>query len=127
MFGAPELTDDEMVRIVALARLLLGAQVNLQAPPNLSPAAHRRLILAGINDWGGISPLTLDYVNPEAPWPHIDALRETCLEQGFELRARLPIYPEYIDQRWVDPRMFESLAAFRGTALSPIESGAVAV
>jgi FO synthase len=127
MFGAPELTDDEMVRIVALARLLLGPQVNLQAPPNLSPAAHGRLIRAGINDWGGISPLTLDYVNPEAPWPHIDVLRETCLEQGFELRARLPIYPEYMDERWVDPRMFESLAAFSGTALSPIESGAVAV
>lgn len=126
MSGAPEIDDDEMVRIVAIARLILGADVNLQAPPNLSPDAHRRLIGAGINDWGGISPLTLDYVNPESPWPHIEELRSTCEEEGFELRARLPIYPEYMNERWLDPRMMEVLAAYRPGA-SAATKGAVAV
>jgi FO synthase len=105
MAGAPELTDDDMVRTVALARLILGGAMNLQAPPNLSPAAHARLIRAGINDWGGISPLTMDYVNPEAPWPHVAQLGETCRAEGFELRPRLPIYPEYVDDEFVDPAM----------------------
>jgi len=105
MAGSPELTDDEMVRTVALARLILGGRMNLQAPPNLSPAAHARLIRAGINDWGGISPLTMDYVNPEAPWPHVAQLGETCRVAGFELRPRLPIYPEYVDDEFVDPAM----------------------
>jgi FO synthase len=93
------------VRTVALARLILGGEMNLQAPPNLSPAAHARLIRAGINDWGGISPLTMDYVNPEAPWPHVAQLRETCRAEGFVLRPRLPIYPEYVDDEFVDPAM----------------------
>lgn len=105
MAGSPEISDDEMVRTVAIARLILGGAMNLQAPPNLSPQAHARLIRAGINDWGGISPLTMDYVNPEAPWPHVEQLRQTCREQGFELEARLPIYPEYVDDEFVDPAM----------------------
>jgi FO synthase len=105
MAGSPELTDDDMVRTVALARLILGGEMNLQAPPNLSPSAHARLIRAGINDWGGISPLTMDYVNPEAPWPHVAQLGETCRAEGFELRPRLPIYPEYVDDEFVDPAM----------------------
>lgn len=105
MAGSPELTDDEMVRTVALARLILGGRMNLQAPPNLSPSTHARLIRAGINDWGGISPLTMDYVNPEAPWPHVAQLGETCRAEGFELRPRLPIYPEYVDDEFVDPAM----------------------
>jgi FO synthase len=105
MAKAPELTDDEMVRTVALARLILGGAMNLQAPPNLSPAAHAQLIRAGINDWGGISPLTMDYVNPEAPWPHVVQLGETCKAEGFDLRPRLPIYPEYVDDEFVDPAM----------------------
>jgi FO synthase len=102
MADAPELEDDEMIRTVALARLVLGGRMNLQAPPNLSPAAHARLIRAGINDWGGISPLTMDYVNPEAPWPHVDQLRQTCRDEGFELVPRLPIYAEYVDDEFVD-------------------------
>jgi len=105
MAAAPELTDDEMVRTVALARLILGGEMNLQAPPNLSPAAHARLVRAGINDWGGISPLTMDYVNPEAPWPHVAQLGETCRSEGFALEPRLPIYPEYVDDEFVDPAM----------------------
>jgi FO synthase len=122
MAGAGEIDDDEMVRTVALARLILGADVNLQAPPNLSPSAHRRLVRAGINDWGGISPLTMDYVNPEAPWPHVERLRETCAEEGFTLVPRLPIYPEFVNERFVDPAMMAALAGF-----SDVRPGAMAV
>lgn len=109
MAGAIEISDDEMVRTVAMARLILGPQMNLQAPPNLSPGAHHRLIHAGINDWGGISPLTLDYVNPEAEWPAVESLRETCRAEGFELEARLPTYPEFMNDTFVDPVLLERL------------------
>jgi FO synthase len=95
MENALEPTDLEIARTVATARLLLGPEMNLQAPPNLNPTAHRLLLRAGINDWGGISPLTRDYVNPEAPWPHVVRLAATCAEEGFQLRPRLPIYPEF--------------------------------
>jgi FO synthase len=122
MAGAPELTDDDMVRTVAFARLILGGQTNLQAPPNLSPSAHARLIRAGINDWGGISPLTMDYVNPEAPWPHIEQLRATCLAEGFELEPRLPIYPEFVRDEFVDPavrRLIERTTYENGAGAEP--------
>jgi FO synthase len=109
MAASPELAENEMVRAVAIARLVLGGRMNLQAPPNLSPEAHAGLIRAGINDWGGISPLTLDYVNPEARWPHIERLRATCRSEGFELAPRLPIYPELVDERFVDPAMMRAI------------------
>ncbi len=112
MSQASEPEDDEMVRTVAIARLVLGEEMNLQAPPNLSPAAHARLIGAGINDWGGISPLTMDYVNPEAPWPHIDRLSETCRGEGFELVPRLPVYDEFITDEFMDPAMMDAVAGF---------------
>ena len=98
MAGFPEPDDLEMAKTVAAARLLLGGQMNVQAPPNLSPDDHRLLLRAGINDWGGISPVTKDYVNPEAAWPHLDLLAQTCREEGFTLRERLAIYAEYIDR-----------------------------
>jgi FO synthase len=97
----PEAVD--MARTIAVARLMLG-DMNIQAPPNLSPYDHRLLLAAGINDWGGISPLTPDYVNPEAPWPHLAALRETCRAEGFTLQPRLPIYAEYVERPgFLDP------------------------
>jgi FO synthase len=92
----PEAAD--FARTVAVARLVLDPDVSVQAPPNLSPDDHRLLIAAGLNDWGGISPLTPDYVNPEAPWPHVAALATTCREAGYGLRRRLPIYPGYVDR-----------------------------
>jgi FO synthase len=98
MAGFPEPDGAEMAKTTAVSRLLLGGEMNLQAPPNLSPNEHQLLLQAGINDWGGISPLTKDYINPEAPWPHIAALAETCREAGFILRERLAIYAEYIDR-----------------------------
>ena len=88
----------EVARTVAVARLLLGPAANLQAPPNLNPQGLRLLLQAGINDWGGLSPVTRDYVNPEAPWPHAEALARTCEEEGFRLVERLAIYPEYVDR-----------------------------
>lgn len=93
----PEPENVEVAKTIAVARLMMP-EMNLQAPPNLSPRDHRLLLRAGINDWGGISPVTPDYVNPEAPWPHVAALAATCAEAGFDLRPRLPIYAEYLDR-----------------------------
>lgn len=92
----PEPSAGEMLRAVAVARLLLGPAVNLQAPPNLSPDSYPWLIAAGLNDWGGISPLTLDHINPEAPWPRIAELHRATEAAGYELRERLAVYPEYV-------------------------------
>jgi 7,8-didemethyl-8-hydroxy-5-deazariboflavin synthase CofG subunit len=90
-----EPTRGEMLRAVAVARLLLP-QVNIQAPPNLSAPYYEELIDAGINDWGGVSPLTPDFINPEKPWPHLEQLRLRTELKGLELRQRLPVYPEFI-------------------------------
>ena len=89
-------------RVVAVARWILGPQINLQVPPNLTER-YEIYLQAGINDWGGVSPLTIDWVNPEAPWPHLDELRARTEAQGFELRPRLPVYPEFISEAWIDP------------------------
>ena len=86
----------EMLRTIAVARLILGGEQNIQAPPNLTPDAYGMYLLAGINDWGGISPVTLDHINPERAWPMIRELRETTAEAGFELRERTCLYPEYL-------------------------------
>ena len=98
MSGAPEPESLDVAKTVAVARLILGGEMNVQAPPNLNPTDHRLLLRSGINDWGGISPVTRDYVNPEAAWPHLDLLAQTCREEGFTLRERLAIYTEYIDR-----------------------------
>ena len=94
----PEPTLQEMLKTIALARLILGGEMNIQAPPNLTPESYPLYLHAGINDWGGISPLTPDYINPEAPWPALIELNKRTAEAGFALRARLPIYPEFIFQ-----------------------------
>jgi len=91
----PEPSRDEMLRAVAVTRLLLP-RVNIQAPPNLSAPYYDELADAGINDWGGVSPLTPDYINPERPWPHLEQLRLRTEAKGFSLRQRLPIYPEFL-------------------------------
>jgi 7,8-didemethyl-8-hydroxy-5-deazariboflavin synthase CofG subunit len=96
MANHPEPTLDDMLRTLALARLILGPQMNLQAPPNLSYADFPRLLEAGINDWGGISPVTKDFINPEAAWPQIDTLRRETRAGGFTLRERLALYPEFV-------------------------------
>lgn len=98
MAAHPDATADDMVKTIALARLILGGEMNIQAPPNLTPDGYETYLDAGINDWGGVSPLTPDFINPEAPWPALQMLREKSAQAGFELRARLPIYPDYIRQ-----------------------------
>jgi FO synthase len=89
----------EMLKMIALTRLVLGGDMNIQAPPNLTPENYDCYLRAGINDWGGVSPLTPDFINPEAPWPALAALKEKSARAGFTLKARLPIYPEYIRDR----------------------------
>jgi FO synthase len=83
------------LKIVAIARIILQ-DVNIQVPPNLNPGVFESFLDAGINDWGGISPVTIDYVNPEFPWPTIESVRSATLKKGYSLRARLPVYPEFI-------------------------------
>jgi FO synthase len=90
-----EPTRGEMLRAVAVARLLMP-NVNIQAPPNLSAPYYDELLDAGINDWGGISPLTPDFINPEKPWPHLEQLKSTTEAKGQSLRPRLPVYPEFL-------------------------------
>ncbi|GBD27446.1 FO synthase [bacterium HR30] len=97
MASAPEPSNIDTAKVLAVARLLAPA-MNIQAPPNLSPYDHRLLLHAGLNDWGGISPLTPDFVNPEAPWPHVAALASLCREEGFTLVPRLPVYPHYLSR-----------------------------
>src|SRR4029077_3575101 len=93
---------DELLWTAAAARLVLGTEMNVQCPPNLSYDDFPRLLEAGINDWGGVSPVTIDHVNPEAPWPEIGRLAAATGAAGLELSPRLPVYPEYIDPAWLD-------------------------
>jgi FO synthase len=101
MVDAPEPSVDDHLWTIAVARILLPADVHLQAPPNLTED-FAVLLDAGIDDWGGVSPVTIDHVNPEAPWPELDLLREATRSRGLELAPRLPVYPEWIDAGWVD-------------------------
>ena len=111
MAGHGEPGERELARMVAVARLFLG-DMNLQAPPNLAPGGIDLLIGAGINDWGGISPYTKDFINPEAPWPHLDQLAKSCEALGYSLGERLAIYPEYLgDRKWVDEGLRSGLLA----------------
>jgi 7,8-didemethyl-8-hydroxy-5-deazariboflavin synthase CofG subunit len=112
MRDAPEPTLDDLLRALAVARLLLGPDVNIQAPPNLTPGVYPKLLAAGLNDWGGVSPLTPDHINPERPWPGLRALREATEGQGFDFRERLAIYPEYATRaEFLDERLRSRVAA----------------
>ena len=104
MAGAPEPDFEELLWTIASARIIFGSAMNIQAPPNLSGAEYPKLIDAGINDWGGISPVTIDHVNPEAPWPHLKTLEAQTAHAGKILTQRLPIYPSYLKHRaeWLD-------------------------
>ncbi len=110
MRRGPEPTVPAMLRVVAAARWILGPEMNVQVPPNLTEDFGRYLD-AGVNDWGGVSPLTIDWVNPEAPWPHLDRLRAVTEERGFRLRARLPVHPGYLDETWIDADLLPRVRA----------------
>ena len=103
----------ELAATVAVARLVLGPKMRIQAPPNLIGGEYELLLRAGIDDWGGVSPLTIDHVNPERPWPRLDELTERTEAAGFRLAERLPIYPEYVrrGEPWLDPRVAGHVAA----------------
>lgn len=106
MERAPEPGDDEVTLAVAMARLVLDPDVSLQAPPNLNPAGAEALLASGLNDFGGISPVTPDYINPRHPWPHVDALGEACTRAGFTLRPRASIYDRFVDRaEFLDPHL----------------------
>jgi FO synthase len=107
MADAPEPALDELLWSAAVARIVLGPGVSVQCPPNLSYDDFPRLLDAGIDDWGGVSPVTIDHVNPEAPWPEIERLEQATRGRGLEPAARLPLYPRYVHdlQRWVDPKV----------------------
>jgi FO synthase len=107
MANAAEPDGLEMARTIAVARLILGPEANIQAPPNLSPGDHLLFLEAGINDWGGISPLTKDFVNPEAAWPDLDDLARTCSALGFTFEPRLCVYPEFMTPAWIDPTLID--------------------
>lgn len=110
MRRSPEPVPRWFARVVALARWVMGPEVSIQVPPNLTEAFEIYLD-AGINDWGGVSPLTIDWVNPEAPWPHLDTLEARTTAFGFELRPRLPVYPSYINDEWIDPGLLPAVRA----------------
>ncbi|GAA4579046.1 bifunctional FO biosynthesis protein CofGH [Planotetraspora phitsanulokensis] len=113
MRGMPDADLHELAATIAVARLVLGPKVRIQAPPNLIGEEFALMLRAGIDDWGGVSPLTPDHVNPERPWPQIDDLAARTADAGFELRERLTIYPEYVlaGEPWLDPRLFAHVAA----------------
>jgi FO synthase len=107
MRATPDASVLDLAATVAVARLILGPGMRVQAPPNLIDGSFELLVRAGIDDWGGVSPLTPDHVNPERPWPFLDDLTAETAKAGFELRERLTIYPSYVDdpERWIDPRI----------------------
>ncbi|MCB5168504.1 bifunctional FO biosynthesis protein CofGH [Streptomyces bambusae] len=113
MRGMPDAEIDDLVATVAVARHIMGPAACLQAPPNLVDGEYGRLLGAGIDDWGGVSPLTPDHVNPERPWPQIDLLAERSAEAGFALRERLCVYPEFVQrgEPWLDPRLLPHVRA----------------
>ncbi|MCL4241773.1 MAG: 5-amino-6-(D-ribitylamino)uracil--L-tyrosine 4-hydroxyphenyl transferase CofH [Dehalococcoidia bacterium] len=124
MANAPEPDLDDLLWTIAAARLVFGPMMNIQAPPNLSYDEYPRLVAAGLNDWGGVSPVTPDHVNPEAPWPHLEALRERTAECRKVLTERLAVYPAYAleSSRWQSPTMATAvIRAIDGDGFARVE------
>ncbi|MFE7427643.1 bifunctional FO biosynthesis protein CofGH [Streptomyces sp. NPDC057545] len=127
MRGMPDAELEELAAAIAVARHILGPSARIQAPPNLVDAEYALLIGAGIDDWGGVSPLTPDHVNPERPWPHIDELAARTAESGFTLRERLTVYPEFIrrGEPWLDPRLLPHVRALADPETGLAKEGAI--
>ncbi|HUN37575.1 MAG TPA: bifunctional FO biosynthesis protein CofGH, partial [Trebonia sp.] len=111
MRDVPDAELDDLAATIAVTRLVLGPTARIQAPPNLVGDQYQLILDAGIDDWGGVSPLTPDHVNPERPWPQIDELAAVTASAGFTLRERLTIYPPYLREPWLDPRLIRHVAA----------------
>ena len=119
MASQPEPSLEELLWTAAVARLVLPEDVHVQCPPNLSYDDFPQLLDAGIDDWGGVSPVTIDHVNPEAPWPEIERLRAATEGRGLALAARLPVYPEFLDSAWLAPRVLtQALRSSDGEGLA---------
>ncbi|MED7927331.1 bifunctional FO biosynthesis protein CofGH [Nonomuraea sp. LP-02] len=127
MRGMPDADLQELAATIAVTRLVLGPKARVQAPPNLVDAEYALMLRAGIDDWGGVSPLTPDHVNPERPWPQIDELAARTAAAGFALRERLTIYPEYVlaGEPWLDPRLSAHVAALADPATGLAREDAV--
>src|SRR5690606_22627009 len=127
MRGMPDADLHDLAATIAVARLVLGPRMRIQAPPNLIGDEYALMIRAGIDDWGGVSPLTPDHVNPERPWPHIEELAARTAAAGFTLRERLTIYPEYVlkGEPWLDPRLAGHVAALADPRTGLAIEGAV--
>jgi FO synthase len=116
MRDVPDAELDDLAATIAVTRLVLGPTARIQAPPNLVGDQYQLILDAGIDDWGGVSPLTPDHVNPERPWPQIDELAAVTAVAGFSLRERLTIYPPYLREPWLDPRLARHVAALADPA-----------
>jgi FO synthase len=125
MRAMPDAELDDLAATIAVARMVLGPSTRIQAPPNLIGEEYQLILDAGIDDWGGVSPLTPDHVNPERPWPQIDDLARRTSAAGFELRERLTIYPGYIREPWLDPRLAAHVAALADPATGLASADAV--
>src|SRR5882672_6535393 len=125
MRDAPDAELDDLAATVAVTRLILGSKARIQAPPNLVGAQYDLILRAGIDDWGGVSPLTPDHVNPERPWPAIDELADRTASAGFTLRERLTVYPPYLGEPWLDPRLAKHVAALADPATGLAADGAM--
>ena len=127
MRGVPDADLADLAATIAVTRLVLGPRMRIQAPPNLIGDEYRLILDAGIDDWGGVSPLTPDHVNPERPWPQIDDLADRTAAAGFDLRERLTIYPDYIREPWLDPRLAAHVAALADPVTGLAAEGAAPV
>ncbi|QSB13907.1 bifunctional FO biosynthesis protein CofGH [Natronosporangium hydrolyticum] len=129
MRAMPDAELAELVATVAVARLVLGPRMRLQAPPNLIDAEYDQLLRAGIDDWGGVSPITPDHVNPERPWPVVDELARRSAAAGFTLRERLTVYPPYVQapEPWLDPRLLPHVRALAEPATGLADPAATPV
>ena len=125
MRGMPDAEIDDLAATIAVTRLVLGPSMRIQAPPNLIGDEYQLILDAGIDDWGGVSPLTPDHVNPERPWPQLDALAASTAAGGFDLRERLTIYPGYQREPWLDPRLAAHVAALADPASGLARDGAM--
>jgi FO synthase len=121
----PDAELADLAATIAVTRLVLGPQARIQAPPNLVGDQYQLILDAGIDDWGGVSPLTPDHVNPERPWPQIDELAQVTKNAGFTLRERLTIYPPYQREPWLDASVAAHVAALADPATGLADESAI--
>ncbi|HEY1669253.1 MAG TPA: 7,8-didemethyl-8-hydroxy-5-deazariboflavin synthase, partial [Trebonia sp.] len=125
MRGTPDAELADLAATIAVTRLVLGPGARIQAPPNLVGDEYQLILDAGIDDWGGVSPLTPDHVNPERPWPQIDVLADLTATAGFTLRERLTVYPRYMREPWLDPSVAAHVAALADPATGLANEAAI--